>query len=219
MFKIILRYIIISGMLLKTSLLFAAVGCTLNDPDRDIVKIFPESTGYKTEFITIKEMGGVEITGEIEEKLKDTLEPTYESIDVSYAYYTILKGKEPIGYVHGVNQKGTYGGMQLILATDLDGNIVDFYYQKISSPEAKVFRSKEFTEQFIGLNLADFYIYDRGDSERIVEIKDLTNNNNSDYFATLRGIRKNLILLDIFKLNRKYDEYFLTEEDKVEIAE
>ena len=219
MFKIILRYIIISGMLLKTSLLFAAVGCTLNDPDRDIVKIFPESTGYKTEFITIKEMGGVEITGEIEEKLKDTLEPTYESIDVPYAYYTILKGKEPIGYVHGVNQKGTYGGMQLILATDLDGNIVDFYYQKISSPEAKVFRSKEFTEQFIGLNLADFYIYDRGDSERIVEIKDLTNNNNSDYFATLRGIRKNLILLDIFKLNRKYDEYFLTEEDKVEIAE
>ena len=36
----------------------AAVGCTLRDPDRDVRRLFPQSTGYKTIFITIKERGG-----------------------------------------------------------------------------------------------------------------------------------------------------------------
>ena len=44
----------------------------------------------------------------------------------------------------------------LILATDLEGVIVDFYYQKISSPEAKIFRDKKFTKQFKGLSILDF---------------------------------------------------------------
>ena len=171
----------------------AAVGCTLNDPDRDIKRIFPQSTGYKTNFITIKERGAEALKKEIEEKLGDKLGVVYETIDVPYAYYTILKGKEIIGRIHGVNQKGTYGGMQLILATDLDDEIIDFYYQKISSPEAKKFRDKSFTRQFIGLTLADFY-----QKDKIDKIKDPSQKNNEDFKATLRGIKKNLILLDEF---------------------
>jgi len=176
-----------------SSLSFAAVGCTLNDPDRDIKRIFPDSTGYKTDFISVKERGGEELQKEIEERLGDKLDSIYESPDAPYAYYTILKGREVIGRIHGVNQKGMYGGMQLILATDLDGKILNCYYQKISSTEAAKFRDKFFTEQFIGLKLEDFY-----DESVLSEIKDPSEKSAEDFKATLRGIKKNLILLDIF---------------------
>jgi Na+-translocating ferredoxin:NAD+ oxidoreductase RnfG subunit len=190
-------------ILLGVQNLYAAVGCTLNDPDRDIKRLFPKATNYKTEFITIKERGGKELAEEVEAKLKDKLEPTHESLDVPYAYYTVLREKEVIGYVHGVNQKGMYGGMQLILATDPNGMIIDFYYQKITSPESKKFNDKKFTGQFVGLTLADFYTKDLKKS-----IKDPSKDSAEDYLATLRGIKKNLILHDEFKLKNKYDKFF-----------
>lgn len=195
--------LIILMVLFGVQNLYAAVGCTLNDPDRDIKRLFPKATNYKTEFITIKERGGEELAKEIEAKLKDKLEPTYESLDVPYAYYTVLKGKNTIGYVHGVNQKGTYGGMQIILATDPNGLIVDFYYQKITSPESKNFKDKKFTAQFIGLTLADFYQQDMSK-----KIKDPSEKSHEDYLSTFRGIKKNLILHDEFMLNNKYDKFF-----------
>ncbi len=183
-----------------------AVGCTLNDPDRDIQRIFPEGTGYKTEFISIKEKGGLKLEKEVEAKLGDKLDSLYEVEDVPYAYYTVLKGKIPIGRIHGVNQKGMYGGMQIILATDLEGKVLDFYYQKISSPEARRFRDKSFTDNFKGITLADFYSGDSGSGPgRIAKIMNPTERSHEDFKATLRSIKKNLILLDIFKLDRKHD--------------
>ena len=189
--------------------LYAAVGCTLSDPDRDIKRLFPKATNYKTEFITIKDHGGKDLAKEIEAKLTDKLDPTYESIDVSYAYYTVLKKKQAIGYVHGVNQKGVYGGIQIILATDPNGVIIDFYYQKITSPESKKFKDEKFTKQFVGLSLADLYTKDLNK-----KIKNPSKNSAGDFLATLRGTRKNLILHDEFNLKNKYDKYFYTNENK-----
>ena len=193
---------------LQSQVSFAAVGCSLNDPDRDVRRIFPESTSYKTQFITIKERGGKKLKAEIEEKLGDKFDSIYESIDVPYAYYTVFKGTKIIGRIHGVNQKGMYGGMQLILATDLEGKIIRFYYQRISSPEAKRFKSKSFTNQFKGLTLADFYHHDatkgrRCPDDKIAKIKDPSKKSSEDFKATLRGIKKNLILLDEFILSNK----------------
>jgi len=180
-----------------TTQLYAAVGCTLNDPDRDIKRLFQEATNYRTEFITIKGHGGDQLAKEIEAKLADKLDPTYESMDVPYAYYTVLKKKQTIGYVHGVNQKGMYGGLQIILATNQDGVILDCYYQKITSPESKKFKDKMFTQQFVGLSLADFFSKDLKNI-----IKDPSENSSDDWLATFRGIKKNLILHDVFILQR-----------------
>jgi len=168
----------------------AAVGCTLNDPDRDIRRIFPSATGYKTDFITIAEKGGKGLLGEIEGLLGDTLKPPYETVDVPYAYYTVLKGGETVGYVHGVNEKGMFGGMQIILATDLKGDITSFYYQKLSSPEARAFRDEAFTGQFAGMNLKA--LLDPEGPWRGIE--DPSKESAEDFSAALRGIKKNMIL-------------------------
>jgi hypothetical protein len=109
--------------------------------------------------------------------------------------------------VHGVNQKGIYGTIQIILATDPDGKIIGFYYQKISSPEAEKFRDRSFTGQFTGLTLSDFY--KSGDPNgRVAAIKDPTEKNYEDFKATIRGTKKNLILLDVFLLNKKHEESY-----------
>ena len=195
--------IILAALLIGTDMLYAAVGCTLKDPDRDVKRLFPKATNYKTEFFSFNDNGYPGLRKEVETKLGDTLDPVYEPNDVPYAYYTILKGTDIIGYIHGVNQKGRFGGMQLILATDTEGKILDFYFQKLTSPEAGKLRNKKFTKQFAKLSLKEFYTEDLTQ-----KITDPTKDNRQDYLATLRGLKKNLILCDIFKLNKKYDVYF-----------
>jgi len=186
---------------------FAAVGCSLNDPDRDVKRIFPTSSGYRTTFVTIKELGGDLLGQEIENKLGDKFDNVYESLDVPYAYYTILKEKDVIGYIHGVNQKGKYGALQLVIATDLEGKITEFYYQRISSTESSKFQDKNFSNQFKGLVLKDFLEFDvlgkNLEKKRVASISDPSKNSSVDFKATLRGIKKNLILLDEFLSREK----------------
>ncbi len=184
-------------------IVFGAVGCSLNDPDRDVKRIFPNSTGYKTEYISIESRGGKELADKIEMELHDVLNPKYEALSVDYSYYTILHGKEIIGRVHGVNQKGIFGGMQLILATDLDGKIINFFIQKISSPHAKRFRNKEFTKQFIGLTLADFNLFHAKRDSKINKLTSPSEKYNDDFNNIVRGLNKNLILLKYFQFEKE----------------
>jgi len=194
--KIFETLLLFAILIFFTEVAYAAVGCSLNDPDRDVKRIFPESTGYKTTFVTIKEKGGETLKKEIEDKLQDKFEPIYESIDVPYSFYTVLKGKDVIGYIHGANQKAKFGGMQLIIATDTKGRIINFYYQKMSSPEAGKFMDNKFTSRFNGLTLDDFI---KGN----LSINDPSANSPEDFRATLRGIKKNIILLDTLLLSGK----------------
>ena len=128
-------------------------------------------------------------------------------MDIPYAYYEILKGKKVIGYVFGVNQKGKYGGMQLIVAADLSGKIKNFYFQKLSNPERNKFMSPDFTNQFKGLTLADFYYHQgyqklgkKRKEDKVDSIKPPGASKVAlhDFRATLRGIMKSLILFDLF---------------------
>ncbi len=194
---------------------FSAVGCTLNNPDGDIKKLFPDSTSYKTTFIQIDQKGGRAIYNKLQKLLGDKLDNVYETMDVPYAYYQVFSENRLIGYVHGVNQKGKYGGMQIIIATDPDGKIKQWYYQKLSSPEASRFKNETFRKRFRGLSLADFFKHDyfktsdkyKG-KDRVGNIDDPSKQSHDDFLNTLRGMRKNLILLDQYWLERRYEPYW-----------
>jgi len=206
--NVLISFIVIfTCTIIYTSNTFGAVACTLNDPDRDIKSIFPQSTGYKTTITSIKEKGGDKLAKEIEKSLGDKLDPIFEANDVPHTFYTVLKGKDIIGYVHGVNQKGMYGGMQIILAIDTKGKILKFYYQKMTSPDANKFKDEKWTSQFNGLTLADFYHHDAMKNEecsedKIAKIKSPSDKNSKDFVHTLRGIKMNLILCDKFIFNK-----------------
>lgn len=206
---------IIYGVLafLIVSPLFAAVGCDLNDPDRDVKRLFPESTGYKTIYVSIAQKGGETLLRQVEARLGDRFQGLYETVDVPYTMYQVFRGRELIGYIHGVNQKGQYGGIQVFLALDLEGTIRAFYFQKLTSRYAKTLRDAKFGEQFVGLNLNDFYDYDvvsqRAAGEgRVARIQNPAPEAESDFRAALRAAKKNLILVDEFLLGNRHLEYF-----------
>lgn len=191
--------------------LAAAVGCDLNDPDRDVKKLFPGNTSFKTLYVSISQKGGAALLTKIEQRLGDNFQGLYETADVPYTMYQIYKGKELIGYIHGVNQKGKYGGIQVFLALDKDGIIKAFYIQKITSPNAKKFRDPAFGKQFVGLSLRDFYEYDvkKGVTAFDTRISKIANPDlkTDDFKVILRAVKKNLILIDEFMMGNQYLKY------------
>jgi hypothetical protein len=193
--------------------LYAAVGCDLNDPDRDVKRLFPESTGYKTLYVSIAKRGGEDLLRKIEARLGDAFKGLFETADVPYTMYEIHKGADVIGYIHGTNQKGTYGGLQVFLALDPDGVIRGFYFQKLTSRAAKAFRALAFGEQFRGLSLEDFYRYDVVTGQEdppgpISRIKNPDPGSEADFRAALRATKKNLILVDEFLLGNAHIKFF-----------
>jgi hypothetical protein len=179
----------------------AAVGCDLNDPDRDVARFFPESSGYKTTYVSIDKRGGEPLLRKVEIRLGDRFHGIYETIDVPYTIYEIHAGKKKIGYIHGVNQKGQFGGIQVFVALDLGGRIKSFYIQKMTSQWAKKLRDPKFGRQFVGMTLKDFEAYDPATgkgSGKMAEVRSPAPEVEDDFRASLRALKKNLILMDEF---------------------
>ena len=180
---------------------WGAVGCDLNDPDRDVKRLFPGSKGYKAVSLEIQKVGGQKLLAKIEGKLRDKLHGLYETIDVPYTIYVIYANKKKIGYIHGVDQKGRYGAIEIFLSLDLDERIKAFYIQKMTGEYAGKFRDAEFGKQFIGLTIGDFDQYDAisGKSTgKVSEIKNPVTDTGAEYDFKyiLRGTKKNLILVN-----------------------
>jgi hypothetical protein len=176
--------------------------CDLNDPDRDVARLFPGSTRYETVTVEIQKLGGDKLLVAVETTLRDKLrglDAWDEMIDMPYTVYVIYANNEKIGYIHGVNQKGRYGEIQIFLALDLDERIKSYYIQEITGPYAGKFRDAKFESQFTGLTLADFEKFDVATGQatgKVAGIKSPAPEAEHDFRRTLRGTKKNLILVN-----------------------
>jgi len=199
---------------------FAAVGCTLSNPSQDLKYLFPEMTTYKEEVKGLDQMkDGRELFQKLKERLGSDLDPVYETFETPYTVYTIFKGDNVIGYVHGVNVPGEGGVIQIFLSADPQtGTITRLFFQRIESTVTKLLRKKEFLSQFNGLGLVDFYKHDYfaranpGSAEdKVSRIKSpiQEGQGDGDYKAALRGVRKNLILLDMFVYKQKDEPFYI----------
>jgi hypothetical protein len=133
--------------------------------------------------------------------MRDQLRGLYETIDVPYTIYVIYAKDKKIGYIHGVNQKGQYGGIQIFLVLSLDERIKSLYIQKMSGDYAGKFYDEKFRKQFGGLTLADFEKYEVASGKatgKVARIKSPAPEADHDFKRTLRGIKKNLILVNEF---------------------
>lgn len=183
-----------------------AVGCDLNDPDRDVARLFPGSTGYRTSYASIEKQGGEALLRTVEQRLGDRFHGLYETLDVPYTIYTVYSGKEIVGYIHGVNQKGQFGGIQVFVALDLAGKIKAFYIQKMTSQWAAKLRDPEFGRKFAGLSLKDFAAYDAATGKgTVAAIANPAPEADIDFHAALRALKKNLILMDVFVYSKGKD--------------
>ena len=197
----------------------AAIGCTLSNPAQDLKYLFAEMSSYKEELKEFARLeNGQALFAALKERLGSDLDAIYETFETPYTVYSVFKGKEKIGVVHGVNVPGKGGVIQVFLSTDpKSARIKRFFFQRLESPAAKALRDKSFRAQFEGLTLADFYKHDyyaaaepSAESDKVGRLKQpaVGPEGKADYQASLRGVRKNLILLDFFVYGRRFEPFF-----------
>jgi hypothetical protein len=187
---------------------FAAVNCELNNPVKDVARLFPESTSFKTTYFSFAARGGEPLLRKVEARLGG-FPALYAPLNVPYTLYEIYKGKKQVGYIHGVNQKGQYGVLEVFVSLDMDGEIKAFYIQRIAGPWGKKFTSPKFGRQFIGLTLKDFERYDTVSGKgtgKVAAIANPASEAVTDFYGILRAVKKNLILMDEFFYSTKKEK-------------
>lgn len=180
--------------------LSAAISCELNYPAGDVARLFPDSNGFTTSDFSFSGRGGAPLLRKVEARLGG-VPALYAPLDVPYVLYEVLKGKKRVGYVHGVNQKGQFGVLEVFLSLDLNGTIKAFYLQRISGAWGRKFTSPRFGKQFVGLDLRDFEQYDTVAAKGTGKVASIANpapEAKTDFLGILRALKKNLILMDEF---------------------
>lgn len=209
----------LAALTLAPSSAWAAIGCTLSNPAQDLKYLFPAMTSYKEELKELHRMpDGEKLFAALQERIGGDLDPIYETLETPYTVYSVFKGKERVGVVHGVNVPGRGGVIQVFLSTDpKTAAIRRFFFQRLESPAAKALRAKDFRARFEGLTLADFYKHDyyakaqpgaAADKVAAIAPPALDAASRPDYEATLRGVRKNLVLLDFFVYGRRFEPFY-----------
>ena len=199
--------------------LLAAIGCTLSNPASDLKYLYPEMTTFKEELMEFPKMkDGAALFRGLRARLGSDLDPIYETYETPYTVYSVFKRTAKIGVVHGVNVPGKGGVIQVFLAADpATAAIQRFFFQRLESSAARQLRAKDFLAQFDGLTLADFYKHDyyaaaapgsKADKVGAIQAPALDAAGKADHAAALRGVRKNLILLDYFVYGRRFEPYF-----------
>jgi len=196
----------------------AAIGCTLSNPAQDLKYLFPGMSSFKEELKEFRRLdAGPLLYQALKERVGGDLDPIYEAYETPYTLYTVFKGKAKLGIVHGVNVPGKGGVIQVFLWTDpKTAEIRRFFFQRLESPAAKALRSKEYRAQFEGLTLADFYKHDYyaaaepgAAADKVGRLKPpAAAEGKADVDASLRGVRKNLILLDVFVYGRRFEPFY-----------
>ena len=207
-------------MMLVVSAAEAAIGCTLSNPARDLKSLYPAMTSYRED---VKEMGrlpqgraayevlGVRVGGD--------LDPVYEAFETPYTLYSVFQGEIKIGYVHGVNVPGRGGVLQIFLSMNPETSTIErMFYQRLESPGGALLRNPATLSQFAGLSLADFYKHDYfaavdsgNEADKVgllLPPANLPEAAQADWAATLRGVRKNLLLLDIFAFDQRHEPFY-----------
>ena len=212
--------LIFVGILAAALPAFGAIGCTLSNPARDLKTLFPAMTSYRED---VKELGklpqGRAGYAALRERAGGDLDPVYEAFDTPYTLYSVFQGAAKIGYVHGVNVPGRGGVIQIFLAVDpATAAIGRMFYQRLESPGGTALRNPAATGQFAGLSLADFYKHDYfsaadpdNETDKVGQLApptELPEAARPDWDAALRGVRKNLILLDLFAFDRRHEPFY-----------
>ena len=195
-----MRFLLLLPLALVAAPLPAAISCELNNPAVDVPRLFPESTSFKTLYFSFASRGGEPVFKRVVSRLAG-VPALYAPLDVPYTLYEIYKGKEKIGYIHGVNQKGQFGVLEVFVSLDLEGRIKAFYLQRVAGSWASKFTTRKFGTQFVGMTLKDFAAFDfiagKG-SGRLAAVVNPVPEALTDFLGVLRALNKNLILMDEF---------------------
>jgi len=116
--------------------------CIWRNPERTMMRIFPDAKDYKT--ITKK------IPAEDLELIEERAGKLLPGQKDAFQYYE-LNGEEnaSLGYIFASTQKGEYGAIEFVFGIGNTGEIIGIYIQR-SRERDKEFKKQEFLDLFIG---------------------------------------------------------------------
>ncbi len=136
----------VSLFLLTTEILFAGV-CVWRNPDKDIKKIFPKATGYKS---IIRRYDKKE-----KEKIETFINKELDPDETEFTFYLIFSNKKRIGTVLTHTEKGQYGAIEVVIGLDSLNKVQKVLIQRDREVKSKELRSENFLNQFIGKSFQD----------------------------------------------------------------
>lgn len=131
---------------------FAAV-CVFRFPDRDVYKLYPKATNYKSVLKTIDK--------DAKQKIEKVLGKPLDPDETELTFYEIYKGKQLIGMIHPHAERGEYGTIEVVWAFTLNGKIIDFTIQRDREKKGKELNAPEFRKQFAGKNIESPFVLEK----------------------------------------------------------
>jgi len=135
------------GLLLQSSLAQADV-CVWRDPERTMVKLFPEAKDYKTEVYKLK-------PDQIERIEALAGEPLLPGEKEEYNLYAITADGRTLGWVLALAGTGEYGVIETVVGLNVDHSIRGVYLQRVRERQQEALKSEVFLGQFRGKTQKD----------------------------------------------------------------
>jgi hypothetical protein len=122
--------------------------CPWRQPEADLKAFFPEATGYRAE---TRILSGLRL--ELAERLGRT--PTGD--ENALRLYRVYRDTAPVGTILTRRAKGSYGAIELVLATDTNRIVRAMRLQRLREPEsiAGVLQDARWQSSFVGKTSQD----------------------------------------------------------------
>lgn len=146
-YKYVLLNLLIPLLLLVPGLAQADV-CVWRDPERTMVRLFPEARDYKTEIYYLE-------PAQIERIEALAGEPLLPSEKKEYNIYAITGEGRTVGWVLALAGTGEYGAIETVVGLDTDRRIRGVYLQRIRERRRDALRNDAFLGQFQGKTVND----------------------------------------------------------------
>lgn len=122
--------------------------CVWRDPERTMVRLFPQAQDYRT---VIHKLDASRIS-RIEALIGEPLEPAEKH---EFNVYVITADQRVLGWVLALAGRGEYGTIETVIGLELDHRIRGVYLQRIRERARSALQSDAFLGQFKGKSIKD----------------------------------------------------------------
>ncbi|MFW5450259.1 MAG: hypothetical protein ACKE9I_01570 [Methylophagaceae bacterium] len=147
-----------------SSIAYAKPFCALRDPTVEVYELFPLATSYKSIVHTVGKG--------TRSKILDILPFTIHAKEIGeHTVYAAFSDERSLGLVHVRSELGSWGLLEIAWAIDLDGNVIDFTFQRCREDGCKEIGSLNFRQQLLGMGLTDLTALMNEDGSELLEGK------------------------------------------------
>lgn len=134
--------------LLSVSITLHADVCVWRDPERTMLRLFPEARDYRT---VTRKLDGADIA-RIEQLIGEPLEPGEKT---EFNFYEITGARGSLGWVMALAGMGEYGVIEAVVGLEPDHRVRGVYLQRVRERKADALKSPAFLDQFKGKRARD----------------------------------------------------------------